>query len=185
MKKKLIIIVALLACLVAAVGAFELYETYLNQPMAISTSTVFPLPNYNFSIMFAQNGFCAKAYFDNYSYSSWEFRDLYFGSQPFQSTYPTSGQLTVSGMNCNITITDYDQTGEKPRNGSFNYTVSGSGSQTLSFGGTIQDIKVSIDGKPMAQNNGWTLERNGNLLAVNKAESTVNIQYTILIPVPA
>ena len=168
-----------------AIGAFELFSAYSDHPIEIFTSTKFYLPDYNCSISFGQNGLCGKAYYENYSYSKWAFRDLYLGNQPFKSTYPTSRWLSVSGVDCNITFVGYDQKGETTGTGYLNYTILGSGTQTFSFGGTIQNVIVSIDGTSRDQNSGWTLERYGSVLIVDDAKSEVDIEYTVLIPMPA
>lgn len=185
MDKKIIVLIALVGCALIAFGVFELFSALSIHPIEITTSTVFAIPYYNCSITFGQNGLCGKAFYENYSYVDWAFRDLYLGDKPFKSTYPTSRWLAVSGIDCNITIVGYDETGESTGYGYLNYTVLGSGTQTFSFGGTIQNVTVVIDGTNRAQNDGWTTERSGSLLIVNGAGSKVDIEFVVLIPMPA
>jgi hypothetical protein len=185
MDKRIVVLVALVGCVMIAFGLVELFSALSDQPIEITTSTVFAIPDYNCSIMFGQNGLCGKAFYENYSYIDWAFRDLYLGNRPFKSTYPTSRWLSISGIDCNLIIAGYDQTGETTGYGFLNYTVLGSGTQTFSFGGTIQNVTVAIDGTNRAQNDGWNLERSGSLLIVNRVGLKVDIEFTVLIPMPA
>lgn len=190
MNKRLVVLLASVGSLIISIGAFELFSAYNNQPelgIVISKTSVFSLPMYNSTITFAQNGRCGNAYYENYSTveNFWAFSDLYLGNQSFKLSYPTSRWLEVSAHTCNITILGYDQTGESIGTGWLNYTVLGSGNQTLNFGGSPQNISVTIDGSLRAQNDGWMLNKNGDHIIITGAKSKVEIAYSVFIPVPA
>jgi hypothetical protein len=189
MDKKLTILLVVAVSATIVIASIALYMILTKESgIAFTPQDYFAIPMYNSTIHFAESGRYGGAYFENNSYSwgySWEFLYLYLGDSPFGSTYPTSRALTVSAQNCNVTIVSYDQTGDNMGIGSLNYSVVGSGNQTLYFGGTLQNVTVYVDGEFEAQNDGWLTSGYSDRVVVTGAKSNVTIQYTVLIPLPA
>jgi hypothetical protein len=187
-RKRLVVgAVFAIGCLVIAFGAVMLYSaTNGPKPIDIPASKGFEIPEYNSTISLAQKGRCYNVFEENYSSMGydWTFIDLFLANDPFRSN-SINRLLTLSAHDCNMTIVGYSATNENPLTGWLNYTVSGTGNQTLSFGGAFNSLNVIIDGTVKAQNNGWTLDTKYFDIIVTGAKSTVNIEYSVYMAVPA
>jgi hypothetical protein len=95
------------------------------------------------------------------------------------------GNLSVSAVDSNMTIINYDLITPLVHAGWLNYTVQGKGTQTLNlyYNGSVFPISwtVQIDGEARPENNGWSISKDG-LMTIAGADSDVEIRYEELQP---
>ena len=136
----------------------------------------FIIPEYNSAISFTAGGSYGNAsLIDNI----WHFTGLLLTSAT--TVFPSFEgiRFSVSAQNCNLTITQIDTLNIfPPSSGWIEYTVSGVGNQSLNLNyeeGWLS-YTVYIDGEEKAQNDGWTVTKDG-WITVTDATSNVRIHY--------
>jgi len=148
-----------------------------------SKTSYFPLTEYNATVILLKGASYAESQYYpahngslGYYPSTWYFAML--------STFNANGydDIFVSAQNCNITITNISSTMQNTEgyyyNSSswLNYTVSGRGSQFISYIQLSNNTSIYIDNTAKKQGDGWNWYIDG--IAVNGAISTVSIFST-------
>jgi hypothetical protein len=137
----------------------------------------FLIPKYSSAISFAAGGsYGNTSLIDNI----WHFTKLILTNAT--NIFPSFEgiRFSVSAQNCNLTITRIDTLNVfPPSSGWIEYKVSGVGNQSLNLNYSYEgwlSYTVYIDGEEKAQNDGWTVTKDG-WITVTGATSNVRIHY--------
>ncbi|HTY74550.1 MAG TPA: hypothetical protein VMD05_03190 [Candidatus Nanoarchaeia archaeon] len=140
----------------------------------LDSESNFAIPALNGDVNFAFNGTYAQASLEN---NTWTFVDLQFSDfiLPIQN-------LSISAVNCNVTVASYRTFNVTIVGISLSYFVEGQGNQTFHFS-PIQrggDWSVSFNRSFIGENGGWSLSPGGTL-TVYKAPSGSNVTLTYFV----
>ena len=169
------------AALILVLILFSVFTIVFSIPVhgaeIFTQDTQFYIPEYNTYISYAMGGSYTNAsLIDNI----WHFAGLTF--EGATSIFPTipGVDFSISTQDCNLNITQFDMLFIlPPSSGWIEYTVSGSGNQTVNMHYREPrwlTYTVHIDGEEKAQNDGWSISDDG-WLKVTGASSNVKIYY--------
>lgn len=144
-----------------------------------TNSATFPIPSCNSSINFISDGtYLGEPILTN---NTWSFQNLALAGSIQRGT--PLWTFAITAQNSNVTVDSFNpEAFEGSVNGSawLNYTVVGTGSQVINFGGDNGNGNlgpyVYIDGENRTQGNGWLLLNDGSI-SVAGANSNVSIYY--------
>ena len=149
-------------------------------PISFLSSTAFSIPALNSSIDFSSGGtYLGEPILAN---NAWSFQNLALDDSVQRGT--PLWLFTISAQNCDVKIGRYNpEAFEGSINGSawLNYTVTGTGSQTVNLGynpdanGNLGPY-VYIDGENRTQGDGWLIQTDGTI-TIAGASSSVSIVY--------
>jgi hypothetical protein len=147
----------------------------------VAAADVFPIPALNSSINFAFDGTYVYASLEN---DTWRIQNLVMNEHERTGGVSTWA-LGVSALDCNVTIISYRALG-RPDQGWVNYTVAGVGDQIFKidydkFNSWPINYTVCVDGAARAQNDSWTLSKDG-WLTITGATSNVSISFLLIVP---
>jgi len=166
-----IIVAAALA--LASIILCPVLAAQTQEGLVLSPAHNFAIPKLDGNISFALNGTYAGASLEN---DTWSFVNM----QVSNSLEPEN--LSVSAINCNVTITSY-QTFNRTFVGTFlTYLVAGQGNQTFHLSPLYRggEWTVTFNGSFIGENEGWAMSPDGSLI-VSKAPSGSNVTLAYFV----